>query len=230
MADYGPQVPGPVPSSGDAPAPAEVQIATGWAVLFTERPDFGIRPGDAKSLRERADEPAARREAEHPTRGSPAWAWDGQVVSRTVMISPWQSTPGEPPTVAQLAGLAEAATERLRQLASSGTLSVEDAISVTDSLRAALDHIGETISSDAVRNALPEAANHLDIAGARSMGAAHLIRLAEPVVSARRSADPRPADFPYGVKDGLAARDGTAARRASGEPHQAAPFKGATPR
>ena len=220
------------PAAGEtAAAPAEVQIATKWAVLFTERPDSGVRPGGATSLQKRADEPSARREAEHPARVAPAWAWHGQVVSQTVMTSPWQPAPGEPSTAAQLAGLAEAGTERLRQLASSGTLSAEDAISVTDGLRAALGHIGETISSDAVRHALPEAAKHLDVAGARSMGAAHLIRLAEPAMSARRSAARRPVDFPYDVKDGLAARGGTAARPTSGTLHQAAaPFKGAMPR
>jgi hypothetical protein len=153
-----------------------------------------------------------------------------QVISRAAMTSLSQPAPGEPPSAAQLAALVEAATERLREIVSSGPLSAEDAISVAGSLRAALNHIGETLSP-AVSDALPAAAKHMDVAAARSLGAAHLIGLAEPAVSASRPAGRRPVDFPGDVKDGLAARGATAARPASGKPQQApAPLKGATPR
>ena len=82
-----------------------------------------------------------------------------QVISRAALTSLSQSAPGEPPSAAQLAALVEAATERLREFVSSGPLSVEDAISVAGSLRAALNHIGETLSP-AVSDALPAAAKH----------------------------------------------------------------------
>jgi hypothetical protein len=66
--------------------------------------------------------------------------------AQAIMAAPEQPKPGEPPSAAQQGALAEAATERLRQLASSGPLSAEEAISLADSLRAVLDHIGETLS------------------------------------------------------------------------------------
>src|SRR5260370_29926274 len=111
-ADESVQAPGSTP-------PAAVQITTGWAVLFT------ARSNGYKSLQERSDGPSARREAERPTGVAPPDSWDGEVVSQTIMTSPWQLTPGEPPIAAQLAGLAEAALGRLRQLASSDPLSAE---------------------------------------------------------------------------------------------------------
>ena len=124
---------------------------------------------------------------------------------------PWQPTPGEPLIAAQLAGLAEAATRRLRELAASGPLAAEDAILVAVSLKAALDHIGETLSSAAVTDALPDAAEHLDIAAARAMGAAHLIYLAEPAMRAARPAPGRPLDFPDDVKPAAPTQRGAAA-------------------
>ena len=182
--------------SGDAATrPAAADTRTEWAVRFisqSSRYEF---------LAVCADEPAARREAEHPTRVAPPWSWSSEVVCSTVTTirSPWQPPAGEATAAAQLASLVETAAETLRHAVSGGSLTGEVAATVADKLRAALDHIGETLSP-AVSDALPDAAKHLDIAAARSMGAAHLIRLAEPAMSAGRPADRLLVAFPDDVR------------------------------
>ena len=104
----------------------------------------------------------------------------------------------------QLAGLAESAAETLYRLVSTVPLPGEDA-AITHSLAAAvvvrklepaLDHIARTLSSPAVRDALPHAARHLDVAAARIGTAAHMIRSAQPAVEASGPAARQPADFP----------------------------------
>lgn len=201
--------------SGDAAArPAAADTRTKWAVRFVSR------SGGYEVLAECADEPAAHREAEHPTRVAPPGSWSSEVVRSTVttISSPWQPPAGEATAAVQLASLVETAAETLRYAVSGGSLTGEVAATVADKLRAALDHIGEL--SPAVSDALPDAAGNLDIAAARSMGAAHLIRLAEPAMSAGHPAHRLLVAFPDDVRPAAHVNGGAVTSSGGAERHQ----------
>jgi hypothetical protein len=95
----------------------------------------------------------------------------------------------------QLAGLAESAADTLYRLVSTVPLPGEDpaiphslaAAVVVRKLEPALDHIARTLSSPAVRDALPHAARHLDVAVAGIGTAARVIRSAEPAIRAGKA-------------------------------------------
>jgi hypothetical protein len=99
-------------------------------------------------------------------------------------------------SAAQLASLTESAAETLNRLVSTVPIGSEDsaglhalgAATMVRNLEVALDHIAQTISAPAVKDALPNAASHLDMIAARIGSAAHLIRSAEPAITAGRRA------------------------------------------
>ena len=65
------------------------------------------------------------------------------------MASPWQLTPGDAPTCAQLAGLIAAAAETLHRLVGGGAFSPGETAKVASRLQTALDHISGTLSAAA---------------------------------------------------------------------------------
>lgn len=149
-----------VPSADGAGGPAEAEIKTEWAVRFTAKASGYEFLADHAII----GEAAARREAEQPSRVAPPGAWDGEVVSRTVVISPWQLSPGEAAVETQLAGLIASAAETLHRL--SDAFSPEEAAAVAVRLQAALGHITGTLST--TPGVLPHAGRHLDAPAART--------------------------------------------------------------
>lgn len=175
-----------------ARGPSEAEIRTEWAVRFTAKASGYTFLADHAII----GEAAARREAEQPSRVTPPGAWDGEVVSRAVMISPWQLSPGEATIETQLAGLLASAAETLHRL--SAAFSPEEAAAVAVKLQAALDHITGTLSTTA--DVLPHAARHLDVAAARTDVTVHLIGSTDQASAADRDAVTAP-DAPSAVRE-----------------------------
>jgi hypothetical protein len=177
------------PAGGSSPrgagGPPEAEIRTEWAVRFTAKASGYTFLADHAII----GEAAARREAEQPSRVTPPGAWAGKVVSRTVMISPWQLSPGEATTETQLAGLLASAAETLHRL--SAAFSPEEAAAVAVKLQAALDHITGTLRTTA--DVLPYASRHLDVAAARTDVTAHMIGSTNQASAADRDAVTAPS-------------------------------------